>query len=78
MNLRIILASLALSLPAAAQTVTTLDANDHFGWAQNAGWINGSPLGAGKDGLQLSVFTLSGTAWAQNIGWLDFGDGAKS
>jgi hypothetical protein len=74
MNLRT-LAALA-SLAATAQAVpSSLDATQHFAWAQNAGWVNGEPLGPGKDGVQLSVFTLSGIAWGQNIGWVNFGDG---
>lgn len=71
-------AILAAFLCLCAQTALALPSNLHptlhYGWAQNAGWLNGSPFGYTDEGVQVSPLTVSGYGWGQNIGWVNFGD----
>lgn len=64
----ILLAGLMFSVPLFAASI---DANDKYAWAENAGWLNWRDnLGS----VQV-VYTdhLEGYIWAENIGWIRLG-----
>ena len=79
-NIRTVLSLFALTLAAAANAQTNIDATNKFAWCENIGWTNwrdaGSPTGA--QGALIAGSFLSGFVWSENTGYLNLGDGTPT
>ena len=79
-NIRTVLSLFALTLAAAANAQTNIDATNKFAWCENIGWTNwrdaGSPTGA--QGALIAGSFLSGFVWGENTGYLNLGDGTPT
>ncbi len=55
---------------------STVDPDNKFAWAENAGWINWSPAGIPPaDAVQIELDYLQGFVWSENLGWINLGRG---
>lgn len=57
---------------AVAENIDPANDGSKYAWAENLGWINLRPLGAGGPGVQVSDSGLTGWAWSENAGWITF------
>jgi len=70
---RAVCAAFVLCVSAAlawAENIDPAGSDERFAWAENAGWINAQPLGAGGPGIEVHDFELTGWLWGENIGWI--------
>jgi hypothetical protein len=63
----------AVASPALAQT--SIDPNNKFCWAENAGFLNWADA---SSPAVISATFLSGYVWAENVGWISLGDGSPA
>ncbi len=56
--------------PALSENIDPAGDDARFAWAENVGWINAGPLGAGGPGVEVHDFELTGWLWGENIGWI--------
>lgn len=57
---------------ALAENIDPASDGSKYAWAENLGWINLRPQGAGGPGVQVTDSGLTGWAWAENAGWISF------
>jgi hypothetical protein len=66
-----LVASILLACGAAfAENIDPANDGSKYAWAENLGWINLRPQGAGGPGVQVSDSGLTGWAWSENAGWI--------
>jgi hypothetical protein len=68
-----VLSGVALMMCISSALAENIDpANDgsKYAYAENAGWVNARPGGAGGPGVHVEDEALSGFMWAENIGWI--------
>jgi len=69
---RLVLLAIPILLAGRVAIAENIDpANDgsKYAWAENLGWVNLRPSGAGGPGVQVTDSGLTGWAWAENVGW---------
>ncbi len=70
-RLVVLVASILLACGAAfAENIDPANDGSKYAWAENLGWINLRPQGAGGPGVQVSDSGLTGWAWSENAGWI--------
>ena len=42
----------------------------HWGWSENAGWVDAQPNGDGGQGLHANDSRITGWLWSANVGWI--------
>jgi hypothetical protein len=53
-----------------AENIDPANDGSKYAWAENLGWVNLRPQGAGGPGVQVTDSGLTGWAWAENAGWI--------
>jgi hypothetical protein len=74
---RLLIFAVILGLPILACSATTIDANHHYSYGANVGWMEwraDSPA----DGVSVGEFICSGWVYAANVGWINMGNGSPA
>lgn len=66
----VVLLLLASAAPARAENTDPNNDGSKYAWAENAGWINSRPSGAGGPGMQVGDTGVTGWMWSENAGWI--------
>ena len=74
MNIRILAASIALGLTAAANAQSNVDFAHRFAFGENIGFTNWRNANFGTQGVRLHPGFLSGFAFGENVGFINLGD----
>jgi hypothetical protein len=61
---------LVLAAPAFAENIDPDDDGSQYAYAENIGWVNLQPSGAGGPGVHVNDFGLTGYLWGENVGWV--------
>ena len=78
-RLRVLYATLALAPVLPVHSDSTINSENKFAYAANAGWINfRHDQPNGPAGIVFGDYFLAGYAYAANFGWIDFGNGAPA
>ena len=65
-----------LIVPFLAHAATTIDANNRYAYAANAGWI--SWVADTNNGAAIGEYVCSGYLYSANLGWINLGSGSPA
>jgi hypothetical protein len=71
---KLLLFGMLLALPLVGEGATTIDANHHYSYGANIGWMEWLADSA-ADGVAVGEFVCSGWIYAANVGWINVGNG---
>jgi len=71
--MKIVLASLLISLVVVSEAATTVDSSHRYAFAANCGWIDWR--GNTNNGAVIGDYVCSGFVYAPNVGWINLGSG---
>jgi len=71
---KLLLLGAILAMPLLSDAATSIDANHHYSYGANIGWMEWLADSPG-DGVAVGEFICSGWIYGANVGWINFGNG---
>jgi hypothetical protein len=71
---KLLLFGTIVAIPFLGRAATTIDANHHYSYGANVGWMEWLADSA-ADGVAVGEFVCSGWIYAANVGWINMGNG---
>jgi len=76
-KLTLLLGLIAAAVPLISNAATTINANHHYSYGANAGWMEWLADSL-TDGVVVGEFICSGWIYAANVGWINMGSGSPA